>query len=451
VVAASFDSRGNGNPVRSIRVLATLPVIGCLLALQLSGCNTTTARAPEKKAPEVQVTTPVSDRVADYQDFTGRLDGLKTVDIRARTSGFIVSAPFKEGDMVQENDLLFLIDQRPYIADLNLAQANLRLAESDQNLAQKNAMRAQVLIKTNAMAREDYDTALATWEKSQANVAATAATRDRAKLNLEYTRVIAPLSGRISRRLVDPGNLVNADNTILTSIVSDQQLYAYFDVDERTYLELTGPAGTSEGALAAKLQFPVLLSLANENYQFSRTGTVNFVDNRVNASTGTIRMRAVIDNPGGALRAGLFVRIRLPIGAAYEALLVPDEAVLSDQGRKYVYIVDSNNEVAYRKVTIGQEIKGLRVVRDGLSKDDKVIITGMQRVRPGVAVHAEMRDPPKPPESPLGKLLSNHRPAAATHAEGKSNLQIGQPADGADKANIGANEKTAPAPTVPGG
>jgi RND family efflux transporter MFP subunit len=425
--------------------------------LPAAGCNSAPANAPEKKAPEVVVTTPISDEVADYEDFTGRLDGLFSIDIRARASGFVVSAPFKEGDMVHEGDLLFLIDQQPYKADLNLAEANLRLAEADQNLMQKNAVRARTLVKTNAMAVEDFDTAQAMWEKSQATVAAMGATRDRAKLNLEYTRVIAPMSGRVSRRLVDPGNLVNQDQTILTTLVTDKQLYAYFDVDERTYLNLGIPTTPGADSAADKLRFPVLLELANED-QFARTGVVNFVDNRVNANTGTIRMRAVFDNAEGTLRAGLFVRIRVPIGTRYRAALIPDEAVLSDQGRKYVYIVDDKGVVAYRKVTLGQEIKGLRVIRDtgvkgeGIAMGEKVIISGMQRVRPGVTVHAEVQAPPRPPESPLGKLLSGARQQPAPQQdqpEKKASTPVTAPTPAAAKPKEAAAAKRDSAPAHP--
>jgi RND family efflux transporter MFP subunit len=424
-------------------------LLAAFLLISLAGCNNTASKAPEKKAPEVIVTTPVADEVADYQDFTGRLDGLKTVDIRARASGFILSAPFKEGDMVREGETLFLIDPLTYQADFNLAEANLRLARADENLQQKNAVRAQALIKTNAMAQEDYETTIATAEKSRATVAAMAATRDRAKEYLQYTKVIAPWSGRISRRLVDPGNLVNADMTILTTLVKDDQLYAYFDVDERTYLTLNGSGSSSEAS--SKLQFPVLLQLANED-QFSRTGVVNFIDNRVSSNTGTIRMRAVFDNPGGALRAGLFVRIRLPIGGSYRSLLVPSEAILSDQGRKYVYIVNDKDEIVYRKVTPGQEIKGLHVIHEAVVKDgkvvegvangEKVVISGMQRVRPGVQVHATMQDPPQPPGSPLSKLMVNDHAAtptvpankeAAKAVEGQHPIPAAKPTKAAEK------------------
>jgi RND family efflux transporter MFP subunit len=353
------------------------------------------------------VTTPVSAEVVDYEDFTGRLDAIKTVDIRARVSGFLLEAPFKEGDSVHEGDDLFLIDPQSYRADFNVAEANFKLAEADRSLQQKNAARARVMIGGHAIGEEEYDTTLAALVKSRATVEATAATRNRAKLYLDWTRVRSPLSGRVSRRYVDPGNLVVQDNTLLTTIVNDSQLYAYFDVDERTYLELVPPGSSQKDALTS-LRFPVLLRLANEE-EFSRDGVLDFVDNRVVATTGTIRMRAVFDNPTGALRAGLFARIRLPVGAPYQAFVVPDEAISSDQGRKYVYVVDARNEIVYRPVVLGQEIKGLRVIKDGIAKGDRVVISGMQRVRAGVLVNATNQDPPKAPESPLAKLLKSHQ------------------------------------------
>src|SRR5262249_5059637 len=186
------------------------------------------------------------------------------------------------------------------------------------------------------------------------------------QLYLDFTKVTAPLGGRISRRLVDPGNLVNADNTVLTTIVRDDQLYAYFDVDERTYLDLVGPHTSEKSAWLAGLEFPVLMRLANED-EFTRKGTVNFIDNRVNANTGTLRMRAVFDNAHGLLRSGLFVRIRLPIGSPYETLLIPDEALMSDQGRQYVYVVNNANEVLYRAVTLGPAIPRLPAPQHGIA------------------------------------------------------------------------------------
>ena len=275
------------------------------------GCTASATGPVAKKMVEVEVVSPVSDLVTDYQDFTGRLDALKTATLTARVSGYIDSAPFKEGDHINAGDVLFVIDPRPYQADFNQAQANLQLAEADSRLQNKNVARAEKLIGTRTISQEDYDTAVATWEKSKATIQASAATRDKAKLYLEYTSVIAPWTGRISRRNVDPGNLVNADNTQLTTIVTEGQIYAYFDVDERTYLDLVKVGSSSEGSWAAKKQYPVLMALANEE-SFTRAGQVNFVDNRVVATSGTVRMRGIFDNPGENLKAGMFVRIRLP-------------------------------------------------------------------------------------------------------------------------------------------
>jgi RND family efflux transporter MFP subunit len=427
MVVENIVARKPGGPGGLRRRVFPVSLAGLVLAALIAGCTPAT-RAPEKKASEVVVTTPITDDVTDYQDFTGRLDALKTVDIRARVSGFVLSAPFKEGDEVREGDVLFLIDPASYGADVNLASANLKLAKADQNLQQKISARARKLIGDHAMAQEDYDTAVATWEKSRATVEAMGATRDRAQLYLDWTRVTAPLSGRISRRLVDPGNLVTADTTILTTLVNDQHLYAYFDVDERTYLELVGTRAAGQSSLPAGLRFPVLMRLANED-EFARSGIVDFIDNRVSASTGTIRMRAVFENPKRLLRSGLFVRIRLPIGKPYRALLVPDEALLSDQGKKYVFVVNDADEVVYRPVTLGQETKGLRVIKEGVSAGDRVIITGMQRVRQGTKVQVKVQPPPKPPGSALGRLLSmdprGHAQTQPKASEDKSNAASG--------------------------
>jgi RND family efflux transporter MFP subunit len=407
------------NPPFFSRSLARrVPWLAVPLAVVLAaGCERSHS-APGRPKIEVIVTTPITDKVTDYQDFTGRLDALKTVDIRARVSGYITKAPFKEGDEVHEGDLLFEIDPRTYVADRNQAEANLKLAEADSKLQQRNAIRAQRMRRDQAMSQEDYDTVAATAEKAKATVKSTEAARDRAQLYVEYTRVTAPWSGRISRRLVDPGNLVNADNTILTTMVTEDPLYAYFDVDERTYLDLVDSAKSGQSSWFEGLQFPVLMSLANEANKFEHAGTVNFVDNRVNASTGTIRMRGVFPNPNKALKPNLFARIRLPIGNPYNAILISDEAILSDQGRKYVYVVNYNKdedlyEVVYRPVTIGQEVQGLRVIKEGLALGERVIVSGMQRVKPNDKVRIREQPPPKPPESSLSRfltLLSNKKP-----------------------------------------
>jgi len=393
--------------------------VGLLAALVAAvagaGCNRA-APAKEQKRVEVTVTTPITAEVVDYQDFTGRLDAFKTVDLRARVSGYVIDAPFKEGDVVKEGDVLFQIDPQTYQADYNLAEANLRLAEADADLQEKIANRARQLRITGGNSQEELETALAAAAKSKANVGACQASRDRAKLYLGYTKVIVPplrddqgrpLTGRVSRRFVDPGNLVNADNTMLTTIVTESPVYAYFDVDERTFLELKMAAtpGTSLGFIP-QLQSKVLMRLANED-KFTRLGTVNFIDNRVTATSGTIRMRGVFDNSKGDLKSGLFARVRMPTSKPYTALLVPDEALQSDQARKFLYVVNDHNEVERKDVELGQAVEGLRVIRKGLNEGERVIVVGMQRVRPKQAVEVKTQDPPKPPESSLAQILRN--------------------------------------------
>jgi len=388
-------------------------LLAALALLGLAGCN---GAVPPKttKAPRVEVTTPITDVVMDYQDFTGRLEAIKAVEIRARVTGYIREIPFKEGDLVREGDLLFQIDERPYAADLHQADANVKVAITERNLMEKNAERARKLMLTKSISREEYDATVAAHEKSIASVGASEATRERAKLFLDYTKVLAPISGRVSRRFVDPGNLINADNTILTTIVTEDPIYAYFDVDERTYLEM--PNLASLGSISDKdaPRLPVLMRLANES-EFEKTGVVDFVDNRIIATTGTVRLRGVFANSKGLLKAGLFVRIRLPVGASYEATLIPDEAIQSDQERKFVWVVNEKNAVEYRAIKLGQSIKDLRVIRppakgkegkEGLAAGDRIVISGMQRVRSGISVDADLKPPPPPPRMPLVRLMA---------------------------------------------
>jgi RND family efflux transporter MFP subunit len=395
------------------RWLGIAVLIGILSLPMLSGCAKPQP-ATEQKIAEVVVTTPITDEVRDFEDFTGRLDALKTVDVRARVTGYVQQVPFTEGDQVKEGDLLFQINPETYQADLDQAEANVKLAEADVRLQQRLAERTRRLLGTSSASQEDYDQNVGALEKAQATVGSMKAARDRAKLYLGYTRVLSPVSGRISRRFVDPGNLVKADDTVLTTIVTEDPLYAYFDVNERTYLDLlkgvpsVASARPADAMLFEGDALPVLMRLANED-EFTRLGRVDFIDNRIIGTMGTVRMRGVFDNPDRRLKPGLFVRIRLPLGAPYKALLISDEALMSDQGRKYVYVVNDKDVVVYRPVVLGQGIHGLRVIKEGLAEGDRVIISGQQRVRPDMPVHAAMQDPPKPPASPLGHVLGTSR------------------------------------------
>jgi RND family efflux transporter MFP subunit len=440
------SSPGAGRLARRVGLLLGCGGLAALFSVLVSGCAPAPA-SKSNKPPEVIVTLPVVGEVTDYQDFTGRLDALKTVDIRARVSGYVDLVPFKEGDHVHKGDLLFLIDPRTYQADYNQAEANLKQAIADRELQAKNVARVRHMLPGGSIGREEYDQTLAAFEKATATVGSNQAARDRARLYLDFCRVTSPLEGRISRRYVDPGNLVTADNTILTTIVTEDPdpskdvVYAYFDVDERTYLDLLHRATAGKSTALGDLHLPVFIRLANEE-SFSHPGTVNFVDNRVNANTGTVRMRGEFINSNRTLKPGLFVRIRLPVDAPRRRLLVPDEALQSDQGRKYVYVINDKDEVVYKPVQVGQAIGDLRVITDaavdaggtkpgkdagkgreapkdgkdgakgkeqpkaagGLTDRDRVVISGMQKIKPGVKVTVKEQKPPAPPKSPLAQL-----------------------------------------------
>jgi RND family efflux transporter MFP subunit len=385
------------------RLPALLRSLACALgiaALLATGCNHSPPPPPPKPI-EVEVTTPITDEVTDYQDFTGRLDPLRTNEIRPRVSGYVDAAPFREGDVVKEGDLLFQIDPRSYRADFNQAEANFKQADAERRLQDRNLARGKQLFESRSIGQEELDQITGTWEKATATAAAMQAARDRAKLFLDFTRVTSPVTGRISRRNIDPGNLVNADQTLLTTVVTEDPVYGNFDVDERTYLDLVSTAGPENQTWLSGLQFPVTMRLANEE-EFRHAGTVDFIDNRFNGNTGTIRMRGIFPNPKHTLKAGLFVRVRLPIGKPYRPFIIPDEAIQSDQGRKYVFVVNGENRVEYRSVELGQAIHDLRVIKKGLTGGERVIVSGMQRVRAKSEVRVKAQPPPKPPSEARG-------------------------------------------------
>jgi RND family efflux transporter MFP subunit len=361
----------------------------------MTGCGRSQAQ-PGPTAPpppEVLVSLPVTREVTDYADFPGRTEAVSSIEVRARATGYLDKMHFKEGADVRLGDLLFEIDPRPYKAELDRAEANL--VQSQAHLTRLNAdyQRAKGLVNKGSMGREEFDKVEGDRAEASAAVGVAKANRDLASLNLSFTKVLAPISGRISRRFIDPGNMVKADETILTTIMAQDPIYAYFDLDEHTTLRLQRLIRARKIKWATDTGLTVLLGLADEK-GFPRRGTINFADNHVDPDTGTWRLRGLFANPDHALSPGLFVRIRLLIGDPYRPTLVSEQALSTDQGQKYVYVVDDANMAAYRRVKVGRLHEGLRVITEGLSPKEKVVVSGLQRVQQGTEVKPVVVDMP---------------------------------------------------------
>ncbi len=356
-----------------------------LIALAAAGCGSQAATpAGGPPAAEVSAATVLSRNVRQWDDFTGRINAVQTVELRPRVSGYLERVAYAEGQEVKKGDLLFVIDQRPYQAELARAQAALEKARSDAKLAQTQNARAQALIDAQVISREEFETRHAASAGSDAAVRGAEAAVATARLNLQFTEVRAPISGRAGRALVTTGNLAQADSTLLTTLVSLDPVYVDFQSDEQTYLRYNQQAH-GDGAAAHN---PVRVGLANED-GYPHVGTVDFIDNQVDPATGTIRARAVLANPDRLLTPGLFARVQLQGSAEFKALLIDDKAVLTDQDRKYVYVVGANSSAMRKDVVLGPMIDGLRVVSSGLAPTDKVIVDGVQKVFfPGMPVKA---------------------------------------------------------------
>jgi RND family efflux transporter MFP subunit len=353
-------------------------------ALTLAGGNEPPA------APQLQAVTvaPVIEReVSEWDEFTGRLEAVDAVEIRPRVSGYITRVTFDEGKEVQKGEVLFEIDPRPYQAELARAEAELEHARSAAALAASDVQRAGKLVAAQAISREEYDSRTSAEAQGGATVRAAEAAVRTARLNLDWTRVRAPISGRVSNAVVTPGNLVDAGPpaaTLLTTVVSLDPMYVYFDSDEQTYLRYASRAH-AKGASWRDAGLPVYLGLANEE-GFPHEGRLDFVDNQVDPNTGTIRTRAVFSNRSRALTPGLFARVKLVGTQKAKALLVRDAAIGTDQDRKFVLVLGPGDTLAYRPVVPGRLTDGLRIVTSGLQAGDRVVVNGLMRVRPGMKV-----------------------------------------------------------------
>jgi len=363
-------------------VLSILAVVSATLSACARNEAATNAAPP---APQVTVAQVLSKPVTEFDDFTGRFEAIDRVEIRPRVTGYISSVNFTEGSEVKKGDVLFVIDQRPYAAELKHAQAQLAQAKSQLSLAKSEKARAVNLLAQHAISQEEFDTRASSNEQAEANVELAQAALDTAELNMSFTKVTAPISGRISRANVTLGNLVANGQTLLTTLVSLDPIYVRFDGDEQAYLRNQKIAKDRAAAGEKDSPSPVLVGLADEA-GFPHAGVMVFLDNEIDPQTGTIRTRAKLDNHDRAFTPGLFARVRLMGDKKYDALLINDSAIGTDQTVKYVLVVGADNKVEYRPVKLGPVIDGLRVVREGLKPNDTIVVNGLQRVRPGSPV-----------------------------------------------------------------
>ncbi|WP_321911471.1 efflux RND transporter periplasmic adaptor subunit [Paraburkholderia sp. J11-2] len=356
--------------------------LGTFGAIRLDSHPAVAAEAPP--APEVDVAAVLNRTITDWQTYSGRMAAVEKVEIRPQVSGTIVSVNFRDGALVKQGDTLFVIDPRPYQAAVDQAAAQLAAAQARTGYAQSDWERAQRLIGDNAIAKRDYDEKQNASREANANLKAAQAALEAAQINLGYTRIVAPVAGRVSRAEITVGNVVSAGAAAapLTTLVSVSPIYAEFDADEQTYLDYI--SRMKDGS-----KVPVELGLANES-GYSRTGTIESVDNRLDTTSGTIRVRARFDNADGALVPGLYARIKVGGSAPHPALLVDDAAIGTDQDKKFVYVVDNSGKIAYRTVQTGGQQGNLRVILDGLKAGDHVVVNGTQRVRPGIVVRSHM-------------------------------------------------------------
>lgn len=364
-----------------------------LLVSVLGGCGRPAdQQAASPPPPQVKIAQPLYQEVRAWDEYPGRIEAVESVDVRARVDGYLEKVNFRAGERVEKGDLLFLIDPRPFRALLSRSQADLEQARARLALAKNNLARAELMFKSKAISEEEYDARSKGLAEAQAAVQSAEATVYSARLNLEFTEVRAPISGRVGRELITAGNLVKgggADATLLTFIVSTDPVYVYVEVDERSALKYRRLAGadcaeqkSGGGCMAAEM------ALADET-GFLHRGNIEYESPRLTASTGTLTLRAVFPNQDGILSPGLFARLRVPGSAPFQALLLPDRAVATDLAQKFVWVMGADNKVERRPVVLGALIDGRRVIAEGLKRDEWVVVEGIQKLKPGSPVQPE--------------------------------------------------------------
>lgn len=359
-----------------------------LIAAALAGCERNEQQPTQQAAPppSVSVSVPVQRQIVEWDEYTGRFDATQTVDVRARVSGYLDEVRFKDGQQVRQGDVLFIIDPRPFERSLEQARAELFAAQTKVQNAKLDVTRGEKLIEGKIISDKSFDDRMSLLRDTQATVKVAEAKVKSAELDLSFATITAPISGRIGRALVTAGNWVSAGSasgaTLLTTIVSQDPIYVYFDVNESNYIKYRRLAERGIKAGAANIGAPVEVALPDER-GFPHRGRLDFLDNRLDQGTGTLRARAVLPNKEGLFSAGLFARVRVVGTPSYAALMLPDEAIGTDQTNKYVLVVDGAGAVERRNVKLGPLIEGLRVVREGIKAEDWVVTRGLQRAQPG--------------------------------------------------------------------
>ncbi|MGU3387157.1 efflux RND transporter periplasmic adaptor subunit [Methylobacterium sp. D53M] len=372
------------------RLPSLLTVLSGLIAALAAGPLATPARAqaPGGPPPKVTVAKPVVRQIVEQDQYTGRFDAIDYVEVRARVTGYLEKINFVDGQTVKKGDVLFVIDRRPYKAALEQAQAALASAKARQSFSQTDLERAQTLSRSGNISEQVTDQRRQASQTAQADVDSAQAALNNAQLNYDFSEVKAPINGRISRRLVTEGNIVSADQTMLTTIVSLDPIYFSYTVDEKSFLKYQNSLGIGMGQTQQGKGVPILIALSGEAKP-TRKGTLDFVDNRVDNATGTILLRATVPNPDMFIKPGLFGIVSMPATKPFQGILLPDEAVSANQDKRIVYIVGPENVIQQKDVVLGPKVDGYRVIQSGLKGDETVVVNGLSRVRPGAKVTPE--------------------------------------------------------------
>jgi multidrug efflux system membrane fusion protein len=362
--------------------------------MAMIGCGThqdSAAQPVQGPAPKVKIAQPLAQEVTEWDEYTGRIEAVNSVDVRARVSGYLEKVNFKAGDKAHKGDLLFQIDPKPYTAQLNYAEAELERAKSRHELAKNDLERSERLFRAKAISEEEHDARSKGLREAVAAVQSAEANVYTARLNLEYTQVRSPIDGRIGRELITAGNVVNggvSDSTVLTFIVSTDPVYVYVDADERSVLKYRRQAQQSGRGSLGEESTPVELAIADE-VGFPHPGHLDYISPCEDAATGTLTLRGVFANPDELLSPGFFARMRVRQSAPYPAILLPDRAIGTDQAQRFVWVVNQQNQVEYRKVGLGAHIGQSRVITEGLKPEEWTVIEGIQKLKPGLKVNPE--------------------------------------------------------------